>query len=106
MAEQAPAQSPPVMPGDLVQITDRNHPLFMAFMMVENVSQRFTSARFPVQRPSVSHDSGLALEWDYHRLRNDSYALVGTTALCSGEIAEARKRAQQTIRELMAEKSK
>ncbi len=91
-----PESQPPVMPGDVVQITRQGHPQYMALLVVEQVQRRFVGA----QLWASPEDDRFA----YVRLRHDDIALCGTAALVSAEIGKARQAARETIHQIAKEK--
>lgn len=91
-----PAPRPP-LPGDIVQVTDRQDRWFMALLVVEEFRRWGLKAH-----ALVPTEDGVAQA--YYRIAHGKYELVGTSRLIDADTARARKDAEQTARLLQKEK--
>ena len=92
---------PPLLPGDIVQVTEATHPLYTHLLIVETVRKNWISA----MRQSPTTVAGrLAVGLFPERLRRNTFFRVGTAYLLTAEIAKARTAAEETERLLAAER--
>jgi hypothetical protein len=90
-------ESTPVLPGDIVQITDQQERWFQALLVVEEVRRWGVQGHALVPGPN-------GVQRAYYRVAHDRYQLVGTAALVEADVARARKTAEETAREIAAER--
>lgn len=82
------ADTPQIHPGDIVQVTDKDHPTFTAFVLVDSVRRWGVTGEV-----WLSAGSFVPL-----RLRYDQFAHVGTAALLPPDVLAARRDSIETAR--------
>jgi hypothetical protein len=82
----------PPLPGDIVQVIDKADRFYLALLIVQ------TARTWGVQAEMPAFDADGKPAVIYARLREGSYQVVGTAALVSGELAQARRDAEETAR--------
>lgn len=98
MVKKSLPAGPTVLPGDIVQVTDKRSPYFTALMVIEDVRPRFAGARLG------QLDERGKIAAIYCRLPAGSYDRAGTAILVSAEIAKARELTIETARLLEADR--